>query len=339
MGNYIKYIIPCLKNKNRFNTKKIDEGQLDENDSFEIKKITNDEFYCPECDGDDDISEILKIHSDNGKIEFKCIKRDETFDISFKEYCEKAKQKTKKKCYDCIKKQLPEPKVAEKLCLGCGNHYCPTCGENHTDTKNNEKPKNIFIKFIRYLAYIPCLYKICRDKDEHKLISIKEISSYCLQHKLPTTEICKLCEKNVCDECLKIYHKWHDKIKIDFSLKGITNMITNMLTCSSSYEEEILEARKIIYEKGQKLLKMNEFYKMVKSASVNENNNKTYKDNLTIVSKCIENENKRDNKEIDLIFYKLEQMKNNPDQNNSNNINNDNNAKKEDDINLIKDYA
>ena len=148
MGSYIKYFIPCLKNRNRFNTKKIDEGQLDEKDSINIKEITKDEFYCPECEGNDEISEILKIHSDNGKIEFKCLKRNEEFDIFFKDYFEKAKQRTEKKCFNCIIKQLPEPKIAKQLCLGCENYYCSACGEAHINTKNNEKRENIFMKFI-----------------------------------------------------------------------------------------------------------------------------------------------------------------------------------------------
>ena len=85
---------------------------------------------------------------------------------------------------------------------------------------------------------------------------------------------------------------------------------------------------------------MKEFYEMVKSTYNKNKNIKIYKDNLRIVSKCIENEKKRDNKEADLVFYKLEQMRNVTNKpNNSKNENNDDNSKKESVINEIKDYA
>jgi hypothetical protein len=343
MGNYIKYFFPCLKCKNRFNTKKVDEVYLDE-DSIDIKNVTKNEFYCPDCEGDEGIPEILKIHSDNGKIEFYCLRQKKEFDISFEEYCDKVKQRTEKKCDTCIKKQLPEPNIAKQLCLGCQNYYCIRCGIYHINSKNEEKDskqKTILTKFIHcliyVLSYIPCLRNKLRDKDEHKLIYIKQISSYCLLHKLKTSEICLSCEKNVCEECIKDKHKWHYTPKMDLSCKGITNMI---LSCSSPNEEKILQARKTIFDKGQKLLKMKEFYEMIKSTYNKNKNIKIYKDNLRIVSKCIENEKKRDNKEADLVFYKLEQMRNVTNKpNNSKNENNDDNSKKENDINEIKDYA
>ena len=343
MGNYIKYFFPCLKCRNRFNTQKVDEGNLD-NDDIKIKDVTKNEFYCPYCEGDEEISEILKIHSDNGKIEFKCLKLKKEFEFSFEEYCDKAKQRIEKKCDTCISNQVPEPKTANQLCLGCWKYYCTLHGKEHIDGKNREndqEQKSILTKFIQcskyVLSYIPCLTNMLRDKDEHKLIYIRQISSYCPLHKLETSEICLDCEKNVCEMCLKSYHKWHKKFKIDLSCKNITNIITNIVSCSSLYDEEILEARKIIYDKGQKLLKMKEFYEMVKSASDSDKSIKTYKDNLTMVSKCIEREKKRDSKVTDLVFYKLEQMKNKD--NNPNNENNNNNSKKESVINNIKEYA
>lgn len=355
MGNYIKYFFPCLKCRNRFNTQKVDEGSLD-NDDVDIANIAKNEFYCPECEGNEKISEILKIHSDNGKIELKCPNKNNDFDISFEEYCEKAKNRTQEKCYVCKNNDPQQESNATRLCLGCEKYYCRKCGNEHIAGKikeNKAKQKSMLMKFIHYLkcvlSYIPCLTNIFRDKDEHKLIFIRQITSYCLLHKLETTERCMICKKNVCEECLKIYHKWHNKPKYDLSCKNITNFITNVIkiitnfitniiSCSSLYDEEILKSRKIIYDKGQKLLKMKEFYEMIKLASENNKNIKIYKDNLTAVSNCIKNEKNRDNKVTDLVFYKLEQMRNNP-----NNSNNENNSKKEsddiNDINDIKEYA
>ena len=339
MGNYIKYFLPCLKCRKSFNTKKVDEGNLDDDD-IKIKTITKNEFYCLECEGNEELCEILKIHSDNGKIELRCPKKNKEFDISFEEYCDKAKQRIEKKCEACAQ----DAQIAKHFCLGCEKYFCKICGIEHINFKNKEKKekeKSLLIKIIHFLiyilSYIPCLTNILRDKNEHKLILIRQILSYCLEHKLQTSEICLLCEKNVCRECLILYHKWHNRFKLDLSCKGITNMI---LSCSSPNEEKILQARKTIYDKGQKLLKMKEFYEMIKSTYNKNKNIKIYKDNLKIVSKCIENEKKRDNKEADLVFYKLEQMRNVTNKpNNSKNENNDDNSKKENDINEIKDYA
>ena len=362
MGNYIKYFFLCLKCRNRFKTKKIDEGSL-EHDDIDIANIAKNEFYCHECEGNEIITEVLKIHSDNGKIKLKCQNKKNEFDLTFEEYCEKAKNRTQEKCKVCKNNDSQEERKATNYCLGCEKYYCKKCGIDHIAGKikeNKEKQKSILVKFIEclfcVLSYIPCLTNILRDKDEHKLILIRQITSYCLEHNLETTERCMLCKRNVCQECLTIYHKWHDKPKLELSCKNITNFITNIITfiiniiiniisCSSKYDEEILKARKIIYDKGQKLLKMKEFYEMIKSASDSNKNIKTYKDNLTAVSKCIENEKKRDNKEIDLVFYKLEQLRNRT--NNPDNSNNEKSSKKEsndindinDDINNIKEYA
>ena len=289
MGNYINYFIPCLKNRNRFNTKKIDEGNLSDDD-INLKTITQNEFYCPECEGYEEISEVLKIHSDNGKIELKCPKKEHEFNLSLKDYCEKVKERVEQKCYIC------QIKNADVLCLGCKNYYCAKCGDNHIkdDSKKRKKrQKNIFIKFIQSLACIQWLSNKCLDKDEHKLILIKEITSTCTNHKLSTTECCMECRKNVCKECLE-KHKWHEK-KFHFSWEGIKNMIS----CTSMHDNQILKARKIIYDKGQKLLKMKEFYDMIKSAYDAHSDKKIYKENLDKVSECIKNENKYEKDEED----------------------------------------
>lgn len=301
MGNYINYFIPCLKNRNRFNTKKIDEGDLNDDD-INLKTITQNEFYCPECEGYEEISEVLKIHSDNGKIELKCPKKKNEFNLSLKDYCEKVKERVEQKCYKC------QNKNADVLCLGCKNYYCAKCGDNHiknNSKKRKERQMNIFIKFIQSLACIQWLINKCLDKDEHKLILIKEITSTCVNHKLSTTECCMDCRKNVCKECLE-KHKWHEKKKFHFSWEGIKNMIS----CTSMHDNQILKARTIIYEKGQKLLKMKEFYDIIKSAYVAHSDKKIYKENLDKVSECIKNEKERSNEDTDLAIYRLLQIKN-----------------------------
>lgn len=303
MGNYIAYFTSCLKCRNRFNTKKIDEGHLNDDD-INLKTLTQNEFYCPECEGYESISEVLKIHSDNGKIELKCHKKDHEFNLSLKEYCDKVKERVEKKCHVC------QNNKADALCLGCeenNNYYCATCGKTHIDKWKERKKKkmNIFIKFIQNLACIQWLINKCPDKDEHKLTFIKEITSTCSKHKLSTTECCMECGKNVCKECLEQFHKWHEK-KFHFSWEGIKNMIS----CTSMHDNKILKARTIIYDKGQKLLKMKEFYDMIKSAYVAHSDKKIYKENLDKVSECIKNEKERSSEDTDLAIYRLEQIKN-----------------------------
>ena len=70
MGNKIRSLIPCFC-KYKFNSPKIDEGSLDDDDKIKLKERTKFEFYCPECEKNEEIAEILKIYSDNGKMKIK----------------------------------------------------------------------------------------------------------------------------------------------------------------------------------------------------------------------------------------------------------------------------
>ena len=98
---------------------------------------------------------------------------------------------------------------------------------------------------------------------------------------------CDDCQKNCCPKWFKDYHKWHKEGNIN--------------------KTKINKARKIIEEKDEKLLKMKEFYEMVKSAA--ESNENIYKKNLKTVADCIAKENNRNKYETDLAIYKIKQEK------------------------------
>ena len=97
MGNKIRSLIPCFC-KYKFNSPKIDEGSLDDDDKIKLKENTKFEFYCPECEKNEEIAEILKIYSDNGKMKIKCPNKPKEFDLSFEDYCAKIEKKIKKPC-------------------------------------------------------------------------------------------------------------------------------------------------------------------------------------------------------------------------------------------------
>ena len=71
-----------------------------------------------------------------------------------------------------------------------------------------------------------------------------------------------------------------------------------------------MNARNIILQKGNKLLKMKEFYDMIRTAYEKDKNNEAYKNNLKTVSECIENEKKRERNDVDLAIYRIEQLNN-----------------------------
>jgi hypothetical protein len=294
MGKIISNLVPCFC-KNRFNTPKIDEESLDD-DSIKLKERTKIEFYCPKCEVNEEISEILKIYSDNGKMKIKCPKQNKEFDYSFEDYCDKINKKTEHRCNRCKKHSESEP---THFCLGCSEYFCSNCMSDHTNKFPDKS--NIFVKLLKKFHFLNCLTNSCINTDEHRPIKINEITSYCLKHKIETTECCRECRKNVCGECSKEYHKWHKIKDINYY--------------------DIMNARDIIYQKGNKLLKMKEFYDMIRAA-YEKNKTDPYKENLANVSNFIEKEKKREVSNIDLAFYRIEQINNGIERKEDNNINN-----------------
>ena len=281
MGNKIRSLIPCFC-KYKFNSPKIDEGSLDDDDKIKLKENTKFEFYCPECEKNEEIAEILKIYSDNGKMKIKCPNKPKEFVLSFEDYCAKIENKIKKPCEENGKNEV------KFFCLGCKKYFHEK-GKNKHIIDNPERT-NKFVKFLKIFTFLDCITNKCINPDDHQVIDIKEISSYCLEHKIKTTECCRECRKNVCTECSEKCHKWHKIKDINYN--------------------EIMNARNTILQKGNKLLKMIEFYDMIRTAYEKDKNNEAYKNNLKTVSECIENEKKRERNDVDLAIYRIEQLNN-----------------------------
>ena len=285
MGNFLSSLIPCSKNKLPKSTKK----EQDINDtSIQFKdSILDIDFFCPICGVSKslEIPEIINFHSENGKIVFRCPKRDKEFPLKLKKYHEDITTNIDGKC-DCDKINC------KKYCLECHKFLCEDC-------LSKEKTKaEIIAKEISTNELNSCCNCFCcsqnstenkQEKGIHYLVEVNNISVICPKHGLKTNIPCDDCQKNCCPKCFKDYHKWHKEGNIN--------------------KTKINKARKIIEEKDEKLLKMKEFYEMVKSAA--ESNENIYKKNLKTVADCIEKENNRNKYETDLAIYKIKQEKKN----------------------------
>ena len=143
-----------------------------------ILKMSEESFLCIKCGK---IPEILNIHTDNCKIEFKC-KNCGIYEVLIDDYFDSlSKNKYFKKCYYCEK----DNKEKYYYCFACKNDFCDECikKEKHSDHEYievNEK-KKICLKHNKEFKYF-CFddqENLCEiDKIEHKNHKIEEISNY-----------------------------------------------------------------------------------------------------------------------------------------------------------------
>jgi uncharacterized protein YsxB (DUF464 family) len=138
------------------------------------------EFSCCKCGN---IPEILKIHTDNSKIELNC-KICGKYEIFINEYFkELEKNNNFKKCSLC----LNEKKNNEFFyCLNCKKDFCKLC-------KNNSEHK-------------------CQKRDN--LIEINKKKNYCLEHNQKFQYYCFDCQENFCENRTHINHETHKTMKI-----------------------------------------------------------------------------------------------------------------------------
>ena len=137
-------------------------------------------------------------------------------------------------------------------------------------------------------CFCPC--SSTKNKNDPKIhfhVKDEEMNVICPSHGLVTSIPCDDCQKNCCPKCFDKKHKWHKKGNLSYS--------------------DINEARDKIIKKDEKLLKMKEFYDMVRSAAESDEN--IYKKNLKNVADCINEENNRNKYETDLAIYKIKQIK------------------------------
>ena len=157
--------------------------------------IPNDQYLCPKCDA---IPQLINVHTDNGYLEFKCIKHGEIF-IKVDNYLEKMKDsKTyyKERCCQCRKLQSDcKNEEIFKYCLQCKMTFCKEHTEKHlAENKSHEK----------------------------MIILINEKNGKCPEH--PSNECvqyCENCNMNLCSNCLE-KHNGHI-IKHLFSIQADTD--------------------------------------------------------------------------------------------------------------------
>ena len=304
MGNFLSSLIPCSKNKHNESKNKDNETKDSTAAQFN-DTILDIDFFCPICGVSKslEVPEILNFHSENGKIVFRCPKRDKEYPKELKGYQEKITGYIKTKCGNHENnennenngnnennKEEKDINNCKKYCLECHKFLCQQC------VRNEKINKEIIAKEISTNELNSCCNCFCcsqssqeKKKEEgiHYIVDADNISVICPQHGLKTNIPCDDCQKNCCPKCFKDYHKWHKEGNIN--------------------KTKINKARKIIEEKDKKLLKMKEFYEMVKSAA--ESNENIYKKNLKTVADCIAKENNRNKYETDLAIYKIKQEK------------------------------
>ena len=289
MGTIIKNIFPCLHEDKKL-------GRINKNElsgSFgDFINTSNGEFFCHKCSAKTpEIAEILKIHSDNGKILIFCPKDEKTEELTLTKYFEKIKNNDIYKCRhsNCSNKN---DNINNELnyCQKCGHFLCDDCSVK--DEKKFMEKINI-LRNNSKCGFCCCLccfggnkYK---DKYFHVHIKKNELSIKCSIHNLKTKNWCLECQKYVCEKCLKEFHKRHKTKEIDLN--------------------KIEEKKKIIEKKDDKLKKMIEFYELVNSAYESNHSNNIYKKNVNNVAESIKREEKRDNYDIDLALYKLRKIR------------------------------
>ena len=294
MGNFLSSLIPCSKNKLPKST--ITDNYINDSNIQFKDTILDTDFFCPICGVSKslEIPEILNFHSENGKIVFRCPKRDIEYPQELKEYHKEITEKIKRKCGNyrngkCIGAEN-EINNCKKYCLECDKFLCEQCVRNEIIDKEIIA-KEISTNELNSSCNCFCCSQSSQEKKKeggiHYLVDADNISVICPQHGLKTNIPCDDCQKNCCPKCFKNYHKWHKEGNIN--------------------NTKINEARNIIIEKDKKLLKMKEFYEMVKSAA--ESNENIYKKNLKTVADCIAKENNRNKYETDLAIYKIKQEK------------------------------
>jgi hypothetical protein len=218
----------------------------------DIKDI--DGFLCSECG---EIPEILKVHTDNSKIEFNCKKCgkkeiliDDYFDeLSSKDYF--------KECGFCHKKGIYNnkffycPTTEDCLCEYCKNRLPEDSQHKYKEDKEKKdhyyynrcsKCNNKKTDRNKYYYCLECQKDICQKckKSEcksHRTIEEKEKKKKCLKHNEEFRFFCLQCQANFCKKC-KENHQTHKFVEIVKQIKK-KNEKENENEKEDEIEEEI----------------------------------------------------------------------------------------------------
>lgn len=225
------------------------------------KQFILDDLLCYKCG---EIPEVLKVHTDNCKIELKC-KNCGVYEILIEEYF----------------KELSENNYFMN-CISCNGsnrtlYYCYDCMSNFC-----ENCKNLIFE---------------NHNSEHKIIKLNKRKDICPKHSKEFKKFCKICQENFCDDGEQ-EHKGHDlnnnnnivkinpndvkykdyvkKIeKANEELKKIVNLNKLVLNTENSFENN--------YFHIQSILNLAKSYK-----DANKRDSKDIKCLLSVLSKDID---------------------------------------------------
>ena len=153
----------------------------DDNDSdFSLTKL-HDYFLSEK-----DVPCILKIHSDNGLVEFKDKENNYHF-LKLQDFFNLIKNKQEKNICFCHPNSINA--LSTIYCIACNNYLCSEC----------------------LLSYNHPEYHI------NSCIRINELGNTCLTHEKKISISCESCEKTVCEECFDKFHNFHKKEDIEES--------------------------------------------------------------------------------------------------------------------------
>ena len=229
-------------------------------------EIPDDLFLCPYCDT---IPEILSVHSDNGHIELKC-KYHGIKDLTIQEYFKKLNNSNysyyKTKCANCDEIQGSKGNMFS-YCFYCKADLCNECMNNFNLAKFNHHRQHHL--------------DVC--------IPVNEKPHRCLEHfNSDINTFCFDCQENVCDKETSNRHLGHNKLYL------------------FRFGKDITKYRAIIIEKNKILSNIIKFNQLILNAYDKFQNNYFHIQSLINIGKSIEEENKRNAKELKCIINGLE---------------------------------
>lgn len=264
------------------------------------------EFLCSKCGN---IPEILKVHTDNNKIEFNC--KCGMYEISIDDYYDELfKKDYYKNCANCTKKGLLNSQFY--YCSNCKYYICKICKINHDSNHDcklekkkqdhyffnrckeckNEKIKN------KYFFCIICKKTFCQEckdkkncinREEHQYVDEKKKKCTCFEHEKEFKFYCFDCLENICEVC-------KNNIHINHNTKALEDL-------ASSLNNDRNEIKKVNGEL-KNLVDLNEI--ILKYSDIFENN-KDYLQSIVNIGKSLEEGNNRNSKDIKCLLKVLAQ--------------------------------
>jgi len=271
MGNCLLKIIPKFERiqineipDDPDNDQYLKEGRINLNNiqEYENFNFTNNEML-----------EFFNFHNDNMKIEFKCKKCGLLFDKKIDEYCNSENNKNndlKIICNDCINK-MKENNNDNKEPLFYDFYEIKNIfnTENKETKKKNEKCED-------HKEFKENIELNCNDVNERKNN----------HHRFPedtNAYFCEDCQENISQK-LKVKHEGHN-------LKDINEL-----------KKEFLKYRIEILKKNRDLCNLIIFNNIILNTSEKYQQNYFYLKNMLNLAEKIENEEKRDARDINSLF-------------------------------------